>query len=987
MSETHSQIITAVIFAGFAVAVSAKALLLSRINKDISVGPILVFAGFLSLCLYGFGSGIDLLADWISDEKRSIYDSFVERLTLGRFSGLKVLLPLRERPLLAAPIYTAIVFGLYLLLFALCWWLGRCRELSRDETWGFWPGIYRRCGYQEDLGTIEPRFVAWLRPMVLVAPLLLFAAFWEMFDADPKKPPLRPYLWATCVMVWVAALLNWIASRSPAPKKKKEAEPPRELPPLDPMKWLAALQAKGFKLSATPALSTEKVAEATSLEVGELTRSSLMKELVRVFTRPVEETEEEKKKKAEAGESGEGVETEPELIGGLWAHQREAMHRVAEERQAVLMATPPRSGKSVTAQLLSAHVAVVGGKNALLVLRDRETAQQACDLFTSLLAKTSWAQNLRSTVSGPQMIAMMAQKRSPVVAFTDPDALDAMLAGHQDYAYFLEHLGLLVVEDLERHSGVRGANLHFIMRRLLAVFDHLQAKPLIFSTLGLPVRDFERYAETLLGVDLQLVASDGAEGQMVHLYPARGPQDASMPPAAIAAAEATSLQLPLTIAGFASVTRTELDRAAALATRTRGEVRTTTPEKALVSLAELSAANLPRLIALTRHIGAICGGEHHQVLMPRADPLARWLAADIKRAFALAEGGRTLIADPNNHLLASRHLEQALSELPAEEAWIRNTFGDAALVALDGEQSLLREKLLSLEDDPVRLSAGTRVSLRRRGATVRGTVDAVDTNPVKVIDRSTGMVIRRLDPCRAPLVAYPGAVLLYRGRRFVVPLETPSYERGAQIPAELCEEDIVTVRVRRLDVSLLSPEELRPLSLGGETVAGGVARVRVKEEIVGQRRHAPSGKLRSISTFEPVITEFETEARVLSLGALTTEPAAHALVHTLRPVLEAYVDCGEEGLHVAHTQDLAGRGPALLLIDTFPFGVGYARAVDLGLLGDALELVRQILGEVCCDGSGCERCIETMHCHQTEPNEADLDRAGAQSLLVRLLGE
>ena len=76
-------------------------------------------------------------------------------------------------------------------------------------------------------------------------------------------------------------------------------------------------------------------------------------------------------------------------------------------------------------------------------------------------------------------------------------------------------------------------------------------------------------------------------------------------------------------------------------------------------------------------------------------------------------------------------------------------------------------------------------------------------NPVLVVDRSTGAVLRRLDPERAPLVAYPGAVLLYRGRRFSVPDdEVPLYRAGERIAADLCEDDLASVRVRKLAVTI-----------------------------------------------------------------------------------------------------------------------------------------------------------------------------------------
>ena len=98
----------------------------------------------------------------------------------------------------------------------------------------------------------------------------------------------------------------------------------------------------------------------------------------------------------------------------------------------------------------------------------------------------------------------------------------------------------------------------------------------------------------------------------------------------------------------------------------------------------------------------------------------------------------------------------------------------------------------------------------------------------------------------------------------------------------------------------------------------------------------------------------------------------------------------------AHNQvQLAGLAPPagsqfqtvdVLLIDTFVGGVGYARAADLSLIENCLRLIDQLLRRRCCDNSGCIRCVETIYCHQSDPEAVDLDREAAREIVGRLLG-
>jgi DEAD/DEAH box helicase/MrfA Zn-binding domain len=997
MSELNiARLITAAVAVGFVCSLGVTAWGLSKLKKAISIGPFFVAVALTLVGLYALSSIVDGLANLVSSAPHPPYDSLTEQVLLGRVLGLGPMLPLRGHPLLAAPIHAACLLGLYLALIPLVWWVGQAKRLEPRGFHPRWDDIYGSSGYgREDKRTVEPRFSLWVRPLGLLCLMVLGVAFFEIFGEAPaavaavtqprEAALLRPGIWALCLALTVTVLLNILASKDPVHEVVK-AEPPPEPPePADAAQWLRALAQRGFEIATEPGHAAGAVAGAAG-SAEALAGAAAVEELLEVLT--------------------EGK--------GPWAHQQEAVERVVEGAHTLMLA-PPRSGKTVATQLLAVRVAIVAGKNVLFVLRDPQTARAAAEQMRAVLARTSWSRNLRCTVTGPELVQLLAQRRSPVLAFAHVEALEEILTAHRQHAYLLEHLGLVVVEDLERYSGVRGGNLHFILRRFWGVLRGLQAEPVLLASMGEPARQAERFAETLLGVDLALVSSDGAPSAAVQIFAARAPVDGDVPALALAAAEAAALSLPLCRLGFEWITASELERATAMVTRTHGAVEMVAPELAHVSLAELTGPSLSRLLATAQHLGSAAeldrppdpdkkedekedsptAGAHLQVAIPGLDPVSRWLAEDLSRALELGRLGRMLVADPDNPHLRMRHLRAALSEGPLEEQRALRTYGAGAVAALEERGVLTRQEQVTLQGDPPHLTEGALLRLRGRsggGGDGRPAADTVSDQPVRVVDRATETVIRQLDPTRAPLVAYPGAVMLWRGRRFVVPNERFSYAPGAEIGAELLEDNLRTYRVRSLHARVLEPQRLRPMSMGGENLRGGLVRVRVTETVAGVRRHLPDGSLDGLDTFAPIEACIHSVARVLLLGNQTTEPALRALVNLLRPCLAAVLDCGEEGLHVAgaprldNTIEELDEEPVLLLIDTHEGGGGYARAADWPVLREALRLAARILDRRCCgDSAGCPRCVRTVHSHQLDPLTAELDRDGAQALVQRLV--
>ncbi|MCC6747867.1 MAG: DUF1998 domain-containing protein [Deltaproteobacteria bacterium] len=961
MSELRaSKLVTVAVLAGFLAVLAALAWTLRRRQPKVSVGPIFALAGFLEVGLYALGSTVDQVAALVGERVTTPAESFVERALLGWHDALAPLLPLGDRPLVAAPMKVGAALGLYLALVQACWFFGRAARLDPEleDEHPVWRGIYALAGYR-DLRVMEERYRGWMGPLLLVAPLGLFVVFFELFPAAGQRVSLLPFLYGLAVACVAGAAVNLLfggvdaPAAEAAPRVQDEARAPGS-----PAAWVAALRGAGFEL---PAQGT-RWGSARAAEAAAGTSSAMAGPLL------------------------------GELVAGLcrgrdlYAHQREALERLRGDGRRVLLQAPPRAGKTTVAWLAAAERALAEGRNTLVVARDAETATEGEAHLRGLLAGTAWRHNLRSTLAGPELVRLLAEQRSPVLAFADPDALDRLLSTPKDSAYFLELLGLVVVEDLERHSGLRGANLSYLTRRLWAVLARLRGAPRLLATVGEPVCEVARHAEELLGAELELVVGASGPTRPLALHAGQAPGQAVVGGAARALAEAAALGLPATVLGFAALSRAQLAREASAAGRSG--VSPVPLEDAAVGVVELAATHAARLSVALTHFGAWSEGSSDPtaVLLVRPEPVAAWIATDLRRLERFATLGRTLVAERQHVQLGTHHLHQALLAAPVDEVWARQVFGAEVVEAARRDGLFVARETRRLEREPLGLATRGELCLREAAGSSRASAETVGSSPVEVVDQATGTVLRRLDAARAPLVAFPGAVLHYRGQRYVLPWTPGRYEPGERLAAALLDEELMGVRVRELKVSLEQPELLRPLSLGGATLEGGLVSVAVEERITATRHHGPTGALRTLVTFAPIEVRYRSLARVLTTGGEASEAALHALVHLLRNALEALFDCGEEGLHLAHTTELAGRGPALLCLDTFPGGAGYARALELGRLREALSLVRELLDGACCDGAGCPRCVRTLHCHQMEPERATLDRAGARALVDRLIG-
>ena len=71
----------------------------------------------------------------------------------------------------------------------------------------------------------------------------------------------------------------------------------------------------------------------------------------------------------------------------------------------------------------------------------------------------------------------------PDIMITDIQTLHAdILPDHHTYRFYLEQLGMIVIENLEEYQGVFGANVSHVLARLRRVADYYGANPQILAS-------------------------------------------------------------------------------------------------------------------------------------------------------------------------------------------------------------------------------------------------------------------------------------------------------------------------------------------------------------------------------------------------------------------------------------------------------------------------------------------------------------------------
>lgn len=395
--------------------------------------------------------------------------------------------------------------------------------------------------------------------------------------------------------------------------------------------------------------------------------------------------------------------------------------------------------------------------------------------------------------------------------------------------------------------------------------------------------------------------------------------------------------------------------------------------------AETEAAAEPEIAVSVEHLFALW--------LPDPDPFSRLLArhpaallpASLHPMLAL---GSSLVAAPDNGVLARRHLLSAAAELPLLGSEIAARFPPGARAAMSGGPRLSRRKKRVLADDGA--IVGDEELAFDAPELPGGSTVAVSDDVGRLVSRADGDVVLAADRVRLGVVAYPGRVLVRRGRRYrvLLPEEQARREEGVLL-AEPERRRVRTARLRTLELSF--DGRGHELELGaGVPVRFHHPRVLLRETVSGVRRSHEGRRSDDVIRYEtPIVAEYATQAAVVHLPE-APEAALHGLEHLVRVTLPAFLRHEEDDV------DVAVVGGALAIVDRHPDGVGFARAVTSDVLRHALYWSWEILkgcgtSPECTRGDGCPRCVHGAPC-LTASDRARAERSATQALLETLLG-
>lgn len=705
-------------------------------------------------------------------------------------------------------------------------------------------------------------------------------------------------------------------------------------------------------------------------------------------------------------------------IDQLHNHQALAVAHY-EERKSILLTTPPMTGRAALGDALVLYTVLAEAERVLYLTADADVAGAVEEQFIERAEATHWKWNVLAVNLADRAGKIDPTQSQPTLVFADPEAVHKQLCAQADrWQTFLAGLGLIVIPDIHRYTGVRAAHLAHLFRRLMRQVHHARStaagrglEPLesdhdhvrFFATCDPGIGDAGRYAERIAGRPFSVIGADADDaprpeqaGRIVS--PRWGHAHAEPHPA---------LRLRDLARAHGSVTELEgyeslLSDEEAASTRSLRQTE--------VVISRLSADRYAALPLITSHAGSFDARQAVGVLwQPDNEPLAELLATE-----------RPGLDHP--HLCRGCSLVAWPKTRAVERAHLRCTLGEAE-VTLDELSRLFSRDLLADELRRLR-KAGYLVERERRVLDVEdgivttlrtatlATSEDVHANmsltacarPWQLVERSTGDIVCDLDGPRAGSAAYPRRVLVRGGRRFsVLAPENQDQTEQRRILCEVSEEPLITAPIRHYTITVIDRREKfrgreRPTdrrkrrslrTIGGQPFSFQYRDVSIEEEAIGVRRFSLNGAPRDETLYDEAERyRYATRAALIGLPEDTfgdvSGAALHAIVNLFSAALPMFVRHAEEDLEVTAGRIELGIDkelPTIAFLDLHPEGAGFAEAITLDVVRHvvhwALALTRR-------GRDGCERSIMS---HAVPELYANADRAEAERILLALVGD
>ena len=165
-----------------------------------------------------------------------------------------------------------------------------------------------------------------------------------------------------------------------------------------------------------------------------------------------------------------------------------------------LMHLPRMTGKTTAVFEGALRTVRERGRYALMLYPDRLAAMRAKEQFATMVREAHQEELVRFETAGDTPKATF-----PDVLFASVDWLaDSLMGQMVEYQAFIEKLGLLVFEDVDRLSGIRATNLAIVNRRLIRLVATINtgSMPIMVQTLSVNPAEAsgaQEYASWLAG--------------------------------------------------------------------------------------------------------------------------------------------------------------------------------------------------------------------------------------------------------------------------------------------------------------------------------------------------------------------------------------------------------------------------------------------------------------------------------------------------------
>ncbi len=682
-------------------------------------------------------------------------------------------------------------------------------------------------------------------------------------------------------------------------------------------------------------------------------------------------------------------------IKRLYAHQARAMDE-ARSGRSVAVATATASGKTLIYNLpVMEAVARDPEARALYLFPLKALAQDQLKTFEALASEVAGASPSAAIYDGDTKDAMRRRIRAhpPNALLTNPEMLHlALLPYHGSWAGFFSKLRYIVVDEMHTYRGVLGTHMAWVFRRLKRICDFYGASPtfvLCSATIGNP----GELAERLTGSPVTLVEEDGSAAGKKHLLFVN--PDHSMPRAAIILLKAALKRGVRTIVYTQSRKLAELlalwtaDRAkrnaekicayrAGYLPEERRDIENRLAAGDLLAVVSTSALELgidignldlcllagyPGTVMATLQRGGRVGRKLNDsavILVAGEDALDQYFMQNPEDFFA--RGAESAVINPENPVIAARHVECAAAELALSEGepFLADPVARAAAEGLSRAGRLLRDRE-GLRLHPARKSPHRELDLRGAGDQYR----ILHLSREGEDDGLSGRTIGHLDGYRVFREAHPGAVYLHQGKTFLVKdLDIPGRTAGVA-QARL---DYYTRPRGEKDTEILAVSGEK--NVFGARVALG--RLKVTDRVTGfEKRLVRGGRSLGVTPLDLPPSVFETRGLWIEIpkpveAAITEKKlhfmgGIHALEHAAIGILPLVVMCDRNDLGGISTplHPQVG-GPAVFIYDAVPGGVGLA---DLAFrrAEELLEKTRRVI-ESCRCALGCPSCVHSPKC-------------------------